>query len=230
MLYPIFVLHFAALINRLPALVLGDRQRGIQYLKGSVGVLAGPDLSLLFTRTLASGFRLVLFERGAECFLASDTAFADDPDLWKNESQSFALARFCATYEMQLDSGVNVMDSLTAASKTSQSALVRDVVDKTVPLVRGGAQVGPLLAGSDAFTQGHGALDPDRRRDRQSRRRTQADGACLPAFQAEGMSQLDLLGAVFCKGDLFRGDHGVRGWYLVIKQYTAAISIARSTK
>ncbi len=113
--------------------------------------------------------------------------------------RSFALARFCATYEMQLASGVNIMDSLASAGRTSQSGLVREVVDRAIPLVRGGSQVGPLLMG-DAFTpdlvrtimvgEETGKLDEELKR--------MAHG-----FQADAMSQLDLLGGIIAKGIYF---------------------------
>ncbi len=65
--------------------------------------------------------------------------------------RAFALARFCATYDMQLEAGVNVIDSLTAAGKASRSGRIARAVDATVPEVRQGGQVGAHLAASGAF-------------------------------------------------------------------------------
>ena len=65
----------------------------------------------------------------------------------------FALARFCATYDMQLEAGVNVMDSLTAAGNASGSAMISKAVAETVPEVRHGTQVGALLARGRAFPE-----------------------------------------------------------------------------
>ena len=38
--------------------------------------------------------------------------------------RNLALSRFCATYEMQLQAGINVYDSLRAAADASQSARI----------------------------------------------------------------------------------------------------------
>ncbi len=67
--------------------------------------------------------------------------------------RSLSLARFCATYDMQLEAGVNVIDSLIAAGHASQSGLIESAMARTVPRVREGAQVGPLLAESRAFPE-----------------------------------------------------------------------------
>jgi type IV pilus assembly protein PilC len=114
--------------------------------------------------------------------------------------RAFALARFCTTYEMQLASGVNVIDSLASVGKTSQSALVNEVTQRALPQVRGGSQVGPLLAGSDAFThdmvrsfmvgEETGSLDVELKR-------------MAGEFQVTAMSKLDLLGGIFAKGVYF---------------------------
>jgi type II secretory pathway component PulF len=65
--------------------------------------------------------------------------------------RAFSLSRFCATYDMQLEAGVNVIDSLTAAGKASRSGRISRAVDATLPEVRQGEQVGAHLAASGAF-------------------------------------------------------------------------------
>lgn len=65
--------------------------------------------------------------------------------------RSFALSRFCTVYGMQLDAGINVIDSVLNAGRSSRSGLVRSAVDSAVPQIRNGSQVGPLLAASGAF-------------------------------------------------------------------------------
>ena len=192
LLYPLFLLHFAAFINGLPQLVLTGN--GIEYLKGSLGVLLLIYLCCIALWLLVS---MVLFEGarrpGVDRLLRMIPIFG-------KMRRAFALSRFCATYEMQLQSGVNVMDSLASAGTTSQSALVKQVVDRAIPLVRTGAQVGPQLAGSDAFTQDMvrsfmvgeetGNLDEELKR-------------MTNDFQTQAMSLLDLLGGVFAKGIYF---------------------------
>jgi type IV pilus assembly protein PilC len=65
--------------------------------------------------------------------------------------KAFSLGRFCGTYEMQLQSGVNVMDSLKHAGKASQSAVLMGAVQRMLPKIRAGEQVGPAMAGTGAF-------------------------------------------------------------------------------
>jgi len=49
---------------------------------------------------------------------------------------------------MQLDAGVNVIESLEAAGRASRSGLIRSLVSRAVPEVRRGEQVGTQLARS----------------------------------------------------------------------------------
>lgn len=189
LLYPVFVLHFAAFLNGLPKLVLGGD--GMAYLKETFGTLIFIYLCCACLWMTAS---LVLFE-GAHS-PAVDRFLRWIP-VYGKMRRSFALGRFCTTYGMQLLSGVNVMDSLASAGKTSQSALVNQAVKKALPQIRTGAQVGPLLAGSDAFTQEMvrtilvgeetGELDNELQRMAED-------------FRIEAMAQLNLLGALFAKG------------------------------
>ena len=67
--------------------------------------------------------------------------------------RAFATSRFCATYEMQLDAGINVIDALDAAQRASMSGLAREAVRDAIPEIRNGSQVGPLLATSGAFPE-----------------------------------------------------------------------------
>ncbi len=177
-------------------------------MKGSLGVLILIYLCCLGAWLLV---RMVLFEGARNP--AIDRYLRLIP-VYGKMRRSFALARFCATYEMQLQSGVNVMDSLASAAKSSQSAMVNETVKRAIPLIRGGAQVGPLLVGG-AFTEEMvrtiqigeetGDLDVELKRMAHS-------------FQAEAMAQLDLLGAVFAKAIYF----AVVGYavYLIFKIYS----------
>ena len=173
----------------LPQFVLNHDERA--YLKDSLGVLVliyiySFAIILLATFLLLEGARLAPVDRILRLI----------PGVGKMR-RAFALARFCATYEMQLQSGVNVINSLQSAAQASQSGLVASAVAKAVPLVRGGAQVGPLLSGSAAFTndmvrgimigEETGSLDAELKR--------MAD-----SFHEEAMSRLDFLAAVLSRG------------------------------
>ena len=217
LLYPLFVLHFAAFINGVPKLIAGGTLA--DYLKGSVGVLLLIYAACIICWLIAS---IVLFEGARRPIV--DRILRTIP-VYGRMRRSFALARFCATYEMQLQSGVNVIDSLTSAARTSQSALIIEVVKKAIPQIRSGAQVGPLLAGSDAFTpdmvrsflvgEETGSLDAELKR--------MAD-----AFQADAMSKLDLLGGIAAKGVYF----GVVIYvgYTFISMYLGYINMIESIK
>ena len=61
--------------------------------------------------------------------------------------RNLALSRFCATYEMQLQGGINIFDSLKAAGDASQSARIGASVERVLPQVRGGASFGSTLTG-----------------------------------------------------------------------------------
>ena len=65
--------------------------------------------------------------------------------------RNLALSRFCATYEMQLQAAINIMDGLHAAADASQSARIRAAIEEVLPRVRAGAQFGESLTGSSAF-------------------------------------------------------------------------------
>ncbi|MEI9893039.1 MAG: hypothetical protein WDN28_03780 [Chthoniobacter sp.] len=52
--------------------------------------------------------------------------------------RSFALSRFCTVYGLQLDAGINVIDSVLTAGRSSRSGSVRSAVDSVVPEIRSG--------------------------------------------------------------------------------------------
>lgn len=215
MLYPAFLLHFTAFIGGLPGLIATGNIP--VYLKSSLGVLVLIYLCFAVLGFVAS---MVLVEGarrpGVDRFLRMIPVYG-------RMRRSFALSRFCATYEMQLDSGVNVMDSLTAASKTSQSALVKEVIDRAVPQVRAGSQVGPLLASSEAFTtdmvrtilvgEETGNLDEELKR-------------LAHEFDADARWQLDLLGGIFSKGLYIM--IMIYAGYIIIKGYMGYFSVLNS--
>lgn len=142
--YPLFVLHFGILVLALPTLV---KEGTAAYAKETGFIFA-----LLYGAAIVLGLALpVLREAGATSPLMD--ALLRRVPLIGPLRRDFAVARFCATYEMQLGAGVNVMDGLAAAARASRSALIASAVKTALPEVRGGAQVGPLLAVSQAFPE-----------------------------------------------------------------------------
>jgi type IV pilus assembly protein PilC len=141
-LYPLFVFHFGIVMLSLPRLFIngvGD------YLAHTLAVFVGCYAA---AGVVALGFRA--FNRLARVNAGAERCWGALPVLGKIR-RSFALARFCATYEMQVDSGINVVEALATAGAVSQSAVIRGATERILPALRRGEQVGPLLAGSRVF-------------------------------------------------------------------------------
>lgn len=141
--YPIFLLHFAVVVGALPKLVLGGSMA--EFIIRTVGV-ALILWGLLVIALLLSKILIRLAARNPSV----DAALRAIPLIGKIR-RSFAMSRFCATYEMHLDAGVNVIDSLASAAEASGSARVEVAVARMRAPLRAGGQVGPLLAASRAF-------------------------------------------------------------------------------
>ncbi len=141
--YPVFVLHFGVFMLALPKLFFGGGLSA--YLRATVGFFALVYGLLLIVALLVP----ILRDAGAKSAVV-DRLLRFLP-LFGKTRRAFATARFCATYGMQLDAGINVLDALQAAQRASRSGLVRVAIAKALPEVRGGVQVGPLLAVSGAF-------------------------------------------------------------------------------
>ena len=92
-------------------------------------------------------------------------------------------------------------------------------VKKAIPLVRAGAQVGPILAASGAFTEEMvrtlqvgeetGELDVELKR-------------MAHTFQADAITQLGLLGGLFSKGIYF----AIMGYaaFMIVRMYSGYMS------
>jgi type II secretory pathway component PulF len=145
LVYPVFVLHFGVFMLALPKLFFGGGLAS--YLRATLGFFALVYGVLIIILLLVP----ILRDAGSR-MAAIDRLLRFLPLLGKTR-RAFATARFCATYGMQLDAGINVLDALQAAQRASRSGLVREAVAKALPEVRGGVQVGPLLAASGAFPE-----------------------------------------------------------------------------
>ncbi len=140
--YPVFLLHFGIIVLGAPTLVL----------KSPRDFLREVGTTFLFIYAAAAIVAMVapvLRDAGATS-AAVDRLLRCVPLIGKVR-RSFALSRFCTVYGLQLNAGVNIIDALIAAGRASRSGLVSSAVDSAVPEVRGGAQVGPLLAATGAF-------------------------------------------------------------------------------
>lgn len=142
--YPVFLLHFGILALGLPTL----------FAKGLPGYLeeTGMPLGLLYGGALLLAVVIPVIREAGASVATLDGLLRALPVLGPMR-RDFAVARFCATYEMQLGAGVNVMDGLAAGARASRSALIASAVKNALPEIRGGERVGPLLALSGAFPE-----------------------------------------------------------------------------
>lgn len=141
--YPLFILHLGVILLNLPkAVVSGDWS---SYFANLVVLLVGCWGGLFLLSAVVS-YLLKL----ASDSLVLDGIFMGLP-LVGQIRRNFALSRFYGTYNMQLDSGANVITCLESAALASSSAGIRRLIRKITPEVSSGGQVGPLLGTSSIF-------------------------------------------------------------------------------
>ncbi|MGC3991309.1 MAG: type II secretion system F family protein [Chthoniobacteraceae bacterium] len=141
--YPLFIFHFAVLVGPVVKLVIG------QEIWAS---LAHALASLAF----AYGVAILCYLAGKWWLRRSAVSEAADRllqalPLFGNTRRCLVGARFCITYEMQLQTGVNILDALRWAGQASQSALLIKAVERIQPELRQGKKAGDLLEGQPAF-------------------------------------------------------------------------------
>ena len=143
--YPVFVFHFGVLVLGMPTLVTGG---GLpDYLKTTASTFG-----LGYACTLIPLFIIFNLLAIAQTSSLMDRFFLLIPGTGKVR-RSFALARFCATYDAQLEAAVNVMESLKSAADASRSAVIIKAIYKSLPALRGGEQVGQILANTRVFPE-----------------------------------------------------------------------------
>lgn len=140
--YPAFLLHFGILVLSAPTLVL---KSGAEFLREVGGTF------VIIYAAVAVVAMVTPMLRDAGAGSAFMDRLVNAIPLLGTVRRSFALSRFCTVYGLQLDAGVNIIDSLISAGAASRSGSIRAAVDAAVPEVRTGSQVGPLLAASGAF-------------------------------------------------------------------------------
>jgi type II secretory pathway component PulF len=143
MAYPLFLLCFGVLTLKAPLLFTDGLPAYIRATGLVLGIFAA---AVLVTAVLVP----LLGDAGTFIPIVDDL-LRQLPFLGKIR-RAFAISRFCATYNMQLEAGVNVIDSLGEASRASRSGLIHAAVARALPEVRRGGQAGEQLArSSDAF-------------------------------------------------------------------------------
>ena len=143
--YPMFVLLLGVLTTNIKVLFIGGgAQAYIRLTVITLAVIVGAGLVI----AIASYFLIKAAARNAEI----DAALLRLPVFGKMR-RAFALSRFCATFEMQLDAGINILDGLEAADRASQSGMIHAAVETGLPKLRNGIQPSQLLAESNAFPE-----------------------------------------------------------------------------
>ena len=142
--YPVFVLHLGVFVFGLKTLLGGGLGSFLRETCGLLGLLYGVAIVIALVVPLL---------RNAAARSALPDALLRWLPLVGGIRRALSTARFCATYEMQLNAGINVIDALQAAQRASQSGLIRATVARAIPEVRAGAQVGGLLAVGGVFPE-----------------------------------------------------------------------------
>lgn len=143
--YPFFILHFAAVTTALP-IAFTD--------KGIDGALRAAGTKILLLWLIVFGViwiakLLIAAARGSRLF---DTFLRNLPVIGSLR-RAFAMSRFCAAYNMQLDAGINVYSSLAASGRASGSAVVAAASGKASRTVGAGQSVADGIGPTGAFPE-----------------------------------------------------------------------------
>jgi type II secretory pathway component PulF len=142
--YPVFVLHFGIFALGIQTLVTSGLPAYLREIGSVFAVLYSAALVIVLAATLLKDL--------AATSPTVDSLLRLIPVIGRIRT-NFAVSRFCATYEMQLGAGVNVMDGLKSAARAARSGLISSSVKRVIPEVLAGGQVGPLLGVSQAFPE-----------------------------------------------------------------------------
>jgi type II secretory pathway component PulF len=140
--YPVFILVLGVLLLNVTKLI---SESTTAYLRATLGVLGGVAAGIWLLYIL---WKLIA---GMATFSPLADGFVRLLPVIGGMQRAFAMSRFCLAYDLQLEAGINTIDALSSAAMASRSGLVRRAIRAVLPEVLGGAQVGPLLAVSQAF-------------------------------------------------------------------------------
>ena len=144
-LYPIFVLLLGVLTMNIKVLFIGGGLHA--YVRNTLITLAViVGVGLLVATTF------YLLNKAAARNAGIDAMLLRLPMFGKMR-RAFSLSRFCATFEMQLDAGINILDGFEAADRASQSGMIHAAVKTGLPKLRKGMQPSQILAESNAFPE-----------------------------------------------------------------------------
>lgn len=142
--WPVVQLHLGIFLLALPQLIVGGID-GFHYL-----LHCGRILALVYALGLGGYLLGAALLRLARANAGLDRTLSLVPVIGKLR-RNFALSRFCATYEIQLQAGINVVNSLGAAARASQSARMIAEVERAIPGILAGTQVAVALADASSL-------------------------------------------------------------------------------
>jgi type II secretory pathway component PulF len=140
--YPVFLLVFGILILNASKLITAGAHAYLVTTIGTLTVVLGAVLVVwLIAKALGN----------ASVFSPLADGLVRAIPVIGIMHRSFAMARFCLTYELQLEAGVNTLAAVQSAAAASRSALAQRDVARAVEKVRAGSKVGETLEGSSGF-------------------------------------------------------------------------------
>lgn len=145
--YPLVLLHLGIVAANVPLLV-------------SPGGMPAFVRAMVFALVIFYGALLLLalfvpaLDRSGARDASLDAALRRMPLIGKAR-RALAVSRFCGTLDIQLDAGVNVIESLQVAARASQSGLLYRLAQRGIERLRDGQSL------ADALSGGRGALPAD---------------------------------------------------------------------
>jgi type IV pilus assembly protein PilC len=137
MAYPLVMLHLTLLFIRIQYLFTDGVGRYLEeMLKPLLVIYAAAALVWVIWQTLAEAARYNVM---------ADLLVRRIPGIGPIR-EKFALARFFATLDAQLEAGLNIWDAFANAAKTSDSARIITAARQAMPMLRGGDSLSDVLA------------------------------------------------------------------------------------
>lgn len=140
-IWPAIQLHIGVVCSNLVPLFLGGLT---PQAWNAFYVRCGTTLGLCYLGVLVLWLVGGLLASLGKSNAAADTVLGQLPLIGRLR-RNLALSRFCAAYEMQVQGGINLFDSLRAAASSSQSARIHAFIEKILPKIRNGASFGSVL-------------------------------------------------------------------------------------
>ncbi len=135
--YPVVMLHLTVFILRIGLLATGGV---VQYVEATL-----PPLLLLYGIGAALWLAWKALMETARYNVAVDMVLTRIPVIGPIR-EMFALARFFATLDAQLEAGVNIWDAFANAARTSDSARIISAAREAMPMLQSGERLSEALA------------------------------------------------------------------------------------